>query len=427
MEVVPFVPMPEDVPASPASDVVHYTQLSPARKRFRHSSDSVTMDRSSRSSTPGQDSSSELRRDDRYYFSDGSCILQVGNTLFNVHRSILSQDTSSFTTLFTLPQGDIPEEGTSDERPIVLHGDTANEFRNFLWSLYALPHEIMMVRSSQMDLNRLIDVAKVASKYSFRSTESWALDVIQKYIEKKPSPLFVSPGLHFSLSSPAFGLPDSKAQISRLIRLAQTCGHQRLLDTMVSLLRQLMSTSLHYSYLAMALADELDLRELRGLAYLGVLQRAVFYSVRDQDGETLEEGEIQETPDGLERLVVSPMQQHRLLSGHYRLCKIWEKLRAVPLTFEHSPSCGANWNQHSCTQNWTDFWKERTRADGLLSLGSADVLGRLTFIVKEFDKWGSVTYMHQDCKAVAKRTVQEKIKSIQESLSDYFHEGGEYL
>lgn len=430
MEIVPFIPTPEDVPASPTSDVGHYEQFSPARKRFRRSLDSITMIDSTRSSpAPSQDSSSEPRRDNRYYFSDGSCILQVGNTLFNVHRSRLSQDASSFTTLFTLPQGDIPEEGTSDERPIVLQGDTPDEFRNFLWSLYALPHDIMMARSSQMDLNRLVDVAKVANKYSFRSTESWALDAIQKYIEKKPSPLFspVSPGLHFSLNPPASSLPDSKAQISRLIRLAQTCGHQRLLDTMVSLLRQLMSTSLHYSYLAMTLADELDLRELRGLAYLEVLQRAVFYSVRDRDGETLVGGEIQETPDGFERLVVSPMQQHRLLSGHFRLCKIWEKLRGAPLTFEHSPSCGTNWNQHACTQNWVDFWKERTRADGLLSLDSANVLGRLTFILKEFERWGSVTYMHQDCKVVAKRAIHEKIKSIQESLPDYFYEGGEYL
>lgn len=97
-----------------------------------------------------------IRRDEHFYLCDGSCILRVGNILFNVghprifsedhsndnliqvHRSILSRDSSSFATLFTLPQGDSPEEGTSDERPIVLQGDTPEEFRNFLWALYAL-------------------------------------------------------------------------------------------------------------------------------------------------------------------------------------------------------------------------------------------------------------------------------------------------
>ncbi|KAI6030591.1 hypothetical protein F5J12DRAFT_801583 [Pisolithus orientalis] len=407
MDAVPFIPTQDDVIA---------TKSSPSRKRFRRrSSSSITMDQPLPSqATSCPDSSSEPRRDDKYYFCDGSCILQVGNTLFNVRRSAVPCRPSAHIL--------------SQDSPIILQGDTPDEFRNFLWSLYALPHEITMVRSSQIDLNRLIDVAKVASKYSFRSTESWALDAIQKYIERQPSPLFnpISPSTSFSFNSTVFAPPDSKAQISRLLRLAETCGHQKLLETMVSLLRQHMSTSLHYSYLAMTLADELDLRELRGLAYMEVLQRAVFISVHG-DGRAEAEGEIQETPDGLERLVVSPIQQHRLLSGHYRLCRVWEKLRAVPLPFDHSSSCGSNWTQHSCMQNWIDFWKEKTRADGLLSLDSANVLGRLTFILKEFEKWGSVSYMHPDCKVVAKRTIHEKIRSIQESLPDYFYEGGEYL
>ena len=283
-----------------------------------------------------------------------------------------------------------------------------------------------MVRFPQVDLNCLTDIARIASKYSFKSTESWALDTIQKYIERKPSPLFNnnSSRFPFSPNPQASVFHKNKAQISRLIRLAQMCGHHKLLDTVVTLLRQFMSTSLHYSYLAMTLSDELDLKELRGLAYREVLQRAVF-SVPDDAGVGTE-GDIQETADGFERLVVSPTQRHRLLSGYYRLSKIWERLRAVPLSFDHASPCGANWYQHACTQSWTDFWKEKTKADGVYSLHAADVCGRLTFILKEFDKWGSATRMHQECKVAAKRVVQDKIKSIQEALPDFFHEGGEY-
>ncbi|KAL4073206.1 hypothetical protein V8B97DRAFT_197711 [Scleroderma yunnanense] len=427
--IVPFVPSEDALASSdPGSDTEAQDLGSRLRKRFRRrSSGSVTMEQPRPSLYPRPDSD-EPQRDDQYYLSDGSCILRVGNTLFNVHRSILSRDSSSFATLFTLPQGDTPEEGTSDARPIVLQGDTPNEFRNFLWALYALPHEITMVRSSQVDLNRLIDVAKMANKYSFKSTESWALEAIQKYIERKPSPLFntIPPGFPFSPSPPPSALHDSKIQISRLIRLAQTCGHPKLLDTMVTVLRQLMSASLHYSYLAMTLSDELDLRELRGLAYMEILQRSLFLSGPDNRGHTGAEGDVQESPDGLERLVVSPAQRHRLLSGYYRLSKTWERLRAVPLPFDHAPSCGANWHQHACTQSWADFWKEKTKADGVLSLDLANVLGKLTFMLKEFDKWGSATYMHQECKVVAKRALHDKIKNIQESLPDFFYEGGEY-
>lgn len=282
-----------------------------------------------------------------------------------------------------------------------------------------------MIRSSQVDLNCLIDIAKVASKYSFKSTESWALDAIQKCIERKPSPLLntIPPGLPFPPNQPASVLHDSKMQISRLIRLAQMCGHQKLLDTMVTLLRQLMSASLHYSYLAMSLSDELDLRELRGLAYIEILQRGVFLSVPDDEGKSGTEGDIQETAGGLERLVVSPAQRLRLLSGYYRLSKTWERLRAVPLSFEHAPSCAANWHLHTCTQSWSEFWKEKARTDGILSLDVANVIGRLTHMAKEFDKWGTATYMHQECKVVAKRAIHDKIKNIQESLPDFFQEG----
>ena len=40
--------------------------------------------------------------------------------------------------MFSLPQGDNEVEGRSDNNPIVLTGDSPDEFRHFLWALYAL-------------------------------------------------------------------------------------------------------------------------------------------------------------------------------------------------------------------------------------------------------------------------------------------------
>lgn len=51
---------------------------------------------------------------------------------------MLARDNSSFGTMFTLPQGDNVTEGYSDASPIVLVGETVQEFRHFLWVLYAL-------------------------------------------------------------------------------------------------------------------------------------------------------------------------------------------------------------------------------------------------------------------------------------------------
>ncbi|EGN98574.1 hypothetical protein SERLA73DRAFT_110132 [Serpula lacrymans var. lacrymans S7.3] len=395
---------------------------SPLRKRARHRSSSSITNRPESSSTPITQHTL-LKRDPKYYFSDGSCIIRIENTLFNVHRTILSVDTSSFGSMFSLPQGDKQEEGTSDDNPIVLQGDTAEEFRNFLWSLYALPHELMSTRSPQANLTQLIDIARVANKYSFKSTETWALDAIHDFVNRKPSPILTSiPASHMHSANTSISACEGTEQLTRLVRLAQMCNHAKLLETMVSLLQQLMSSSLQYAYLAMTIADELNLRSLRGAAYLEVMEKAKFTCNSNADNET-QQTSISGDQD---RLVVTPTQQLRLLSGHYRLSTAWERLRVVPPHFEHAPSCGATWHQNGCTQSWTEFWKEKTRIESVHSLAIADVLGRLKAMAKEFDRWGSATYMHHDCRMSARRSIHDKIKQIQEALPDYFSESGDY-
>ncbi|KAJ7078682.1 hypothetical protein C8R44DRAFT_836688 [Mycena epipterygia] len=396
--------------------------------------------------------------DDTYYLEDGSCIILVQNTLFNVHRTILSKDNSSFSTMFTLPQGDHESEGRSDDNPIVLTGDTVSEFRHFLWALYALPPELRVIHSSDADLTQLMDIARIANKYSFKTLETWSLDAIQEYVNRKPSPILTSippPNSYtFSPNSPSSSAYtpggsrpiESTAQLTRLIRLAQMCNHEKLLSTMILLLRQLMSSSLQYAYLAMTLADELDLRALRGAAYLEVMQKAVVVKrakvdpikpkpapiagpstgpgpapIDADDATETIEGDVDE--EG--RLVVNRAQQLRLLSGYYRLTGTWERLRTTPPHFDHAPSCGATWHQHGCTQSWLEFWKDKSRSDAVLALGLADVLGRLKQVQRDYDRWGSATYMHHDCRMAAKRSITEAIKTVEDALPDYFSEAGD--
>ena len=107
-------------------------------------------------------------RDPAYYIHDGNSVLLVENTLFKVrpclcqsisesrqreraiqvHRSVLTKDKSAFETMFQL-SGETDsarsdssmtaaQEGESDDNPIRLQGDTADEFRALLWALYAL-------------------------------------------------------------------------------------------------------------------------------------------------------------------------------------------------------------------------------------------------------------------------------------------------
>ena len=47
-------------------------------------------------------------------------------------------------------------------------------------------------------------------------------------------------------------------------------------------------------------------------------------------------------------------------------------------------------------------------------------LGRLKNIAKEFDRFGSASYMHHDCRALARKAIHEKVRVVEEGLPDYF-------
>jgi len=295
----------------------------------------------------------------------------------------------------------------------------------------------------------------VSHKYAFRELETWALNTIHEFVNRKPSPILSAsnpPAFAFfgnadiSRANTTSCTVQNAEDLTKLIRLAQLCNHEKLLTTMINHLIQLTSTSLQYAYLAMTLADELDLRTLKGVAYLEVMQKAVVVKRTKTDidlqaltrtasssgsvSETssisshktktkrLMEGEIDEHG----RLVVSQAQQLRLLAGYYRLTSTWERLRINPPTFDHAASCGATWHQHGCTQSWVEFWKEKTKIDTVTCLGLADVVGRLKQVYKEYERWGSAPYMHHDCRSAARKAIQDVIKKIEDGLPNFFSE-----
>lgn len=121
-----------------------------------------------------------------------------------------------------------------------------------------------------------MDIALISNKYSFQSIETWALDAIGDYIGHRPASLFpFNPaGIMTNLISNHV-VQEHVELLSRLTRLSQMCAHEKLLGTMITTLKEFMASSIRYAYLAMTLADELDLRSLSGAAYLEVMQRVV--------------------------------------------------------------------------------------------------------------------------------------------------------
>lgn len=182
-----------------------------------------------------------------------------------------------------------------------------------------------------------------------------------------------------------------------------------------------MRISAEWAYIVLSLADELNLSVLRGAAYLEVMQKDRTV-LRGTD-----EGMVAGSIDNQGRLIVTPNQQLRLLSGYYWLTTTWESLRAQPLHFEHAVGCGATWNRHGCSQAWLEFWRSKAKCDSVLAHGLADVVGRLNTILKEFDKWGTVPQMHYECRIAARRAIVEKVDKLESQLSHIFDDDADGL
>ena len=268
------------------------------------------------------------------------------------------------------------------------------------------------------DLTQLIDIAQVANKYSFKSTETWALDAIYRRVTQHTTE-DTSALEPTSITTPT-PLDMSLDRLTRILRLTQLCHHQRLLDTLVGILTRLTKTSVHYAFMAMAIADELDIPSLRGVSYLEVLQNcSESIDKCSMPDFTTPYPSIKKDVPGEELPAISLAQRTRLLTGYYRLARTWEQIRVGPPEFEHSLACGATWHQHGCTLSWGDFWRGKTRCDGVLRLGAADVLGKLKHIQEEYDKFNAA-HMHHECRHHAKKCLLKLIKKIEDALPDFF-------
>ncbi|KAJ7939593.1 hypothetical protein B0H13DRAFT_1569175, partial [Mycena leptocephala] len=76
-------------------------------------------------------------RDHQFYYESGDCIIRAEDTLFKIHKFVITQDSAVFSSLFSLPQGSLVVEGSSDDLPITLEGENANDIRSLPKYLYA--------------------------------------------------------------------------------------------------------------------------------------------------------------------------------------------------------------------------------------------------------------------------------------------------
>ncbi|KAJ3730583.1 hypothetical protein C8R42DRAFT_558506, partial [Lentinula raphanica] len=312
---------------------------------------------------------SQLVRDPEYYIPDGNTVIQVENVLFKVHRYILSRDGSAFEGMFSLdniPNSDSAEtlimphsesiqtyphshlhhrhsspEGASDKSPILLTGDTAADFRSLLWALYALPADVFAMPSTQPQLNRLIGIARIAHKYAFRTTESWALSVLTMCVCQAPD----TPSAGRSIVS-------STELLIQLTEVAVLCAHDELHEAVEPIWADLLfAGQTHDIVSAIGLADRYtaQLRPLLGLAYYLMMLKGKEEWLKSASGD--DEGD----PEKMKKPRLTRDQRIRLLSGYYNLSRACESLPSNPPKLTHHPSSAAHAHAR-CGESWDTLW-----------------------------------------------------------------------
>jgi len=343
-------------------------------------------------------------RDPTYYIADGNIVLQIENTLFKVHRSMLIKDKSTFDSMFSLDaytqnteDTSIPmnSEGESDENPIRLHGDKAEEFSALMWSLYSLPAEIAFSMTFQANDLQLIHLARIAHKYQFRSTEAWALSALTTY--------------HSNTNTAGSPSVQNLVQITELSIL---CDCKALLHAAVTKWKRLLGEGRAVA-VAIGVAERLNLRSLLGLAYYHMMLKG--REAWDSDPQ------------------LNARQRIRLLSGHYNLIKLCEELPSCPPRLTHDHSCV---RKGKCKNAFAAFWKLiLTTKDGglagqVLKVSSADLLKKVMLaesIIRAFAE-GTIPpidlsesgEMHEKCLHIAVEAAQNKVKEVQDNLVDLF-------
>ncbi|KAH9889764.1 hypothetical protein C8Q73DRAFT_653099 [Cubamyces lactineus] len=370
-------------------------------------------------------------RDPTYYINDGNSVLLVENTLFKVHRSVLTKDKSAFETMFQLSgetdsarsdsSMSAAQEGECDENPIRLHGDTADEFRALLWALYALPHELTLAMSSEADCTQLVNLVRITHKYQFRSIMNWALAALHHYYSR-PGALddIITTAAATSNHTTATGTVPTLTQTApptpglsashpptlvQLTELAALCERADLLECAVTRWKRLVGEGRDL-VLALTIGERFNLRPVMGLAYHALMLRGKAH----WDAER----------------ALTRSQRVRLLAGYYALTKLWDALPGQPPPLTHGARCTS---QQRCAKAFGALWRAvlETGTQVLPGLAREDVLGKImlaesvmkAMVEREIPSQGFLDGMPH-CRESALVATTMRMREIKESLADYF-------
>ncbi|KAJ4464338.1 hypothetical protein C8J55DRAFT_493967 [Lentinula edodes] len=369
-----------------------------ARKILQRRRTRGTISTNSRNATRSLQDSLTVRDGDYYNSAsndDTCCILRAEDTLFKVHKLVICRDGSAFERKLWFRRSGI-SLGASDANPLIIRS-SPEKFKDLLWVLHAFPPDFYLnpeddfdesytdcyVDSSSLSFYRLLNIAEMAHKYSFRSFECWAIHQICRTLRFPTPPRSGKDGTLSAASSatliPTSGnnkpgldslslleepleISDGTDELySRLLLIALTCDHPSLLHYLV---QKLVTKILWYNHVPGVLLVRM-LEQHRRHPALATLLGVVYYRILidmpqtpDNDGDFIPE------PQPIFPPTINVERRMQFLAAHHRLTQAWRNISSSPpvLHFSGSPRRYHNSSrkalQHnSCQESWRYLWQ----------------------------------------------------------------------
>ncbi|KAF9451134.1 hypothetical protein P691DRAFT_724788 [Macrolepiota fuliginosa MF-IS2] len=357
-----------------------------------------------------------LIEDENYYFKDGNCVFRVADYLFNIHRSLMAQESPFFERLFSLPQPEthnqkdgfleargISADGVPDSNPISCQ-DSVDSFRALCWGLYAKPIEVRAQDSPEsVDLQRLVLLADIAHKYECRSLETWSTDVIQAHWS-------VDFGTGNATPTPRdMWTLDIIEQLVTLSIKNDTADiwFKKQIETQWLSCGIAKSTNSSGLRRALDFVDNLKIPRLRGLAYYHALKRVGLFSKAGSISDFSEIiGKCSIMDDSLSDLTRE--QYLALMRGLWCMVSLrCHSLSNMAFT-RRRPDC--TWHS-TCQGAWSNFW---TSYNSVFDFG--EMLELALQRASGPNPWGS----QARCWTLLKPEIEGMVNVFEENLSTYF-------
>ncbi|KAJ7620370.1 hypothetical protein FB45DRAFT_1006916 [Roridomyces roridus] len=270
-----------------------------------------------------------VERDPTLYYASGDCVIRVQQTLFKIHRFQLTNNSPVFDALFSLPVGEISlVEGSSDELPIVLDGDTASDFSSLLKFIYAPVISTQIRAISASELPHVVAVARLAHKYDMEPWQTWAFLVFASHYR-----------------TPAVSKQLSSSDIATIYKVCDRPQGLTLRNEMADLwLRRIESDPALLSAALDAAESESDERFLTRLYALHLARTDTLSTLGSP------------TPFPTEG--IPAVHLPRMLTGYWSLSTSYAQLRASPPHFPPYLAYCSIGEHEKCLRTWKSSWEE---------------------------------------------------------------------